>query len=75
MGATASVYHLGQFAVGVDNFTDFVRPVREGRLQVAARAAQQGRTLRLWDVTITNAAGKLVAKGRVRLAIRPREDA
>ena len=74
VGATASVYHLGQFAVGVDNFTDFARPVTQGRLQVDARAAQQGRTLQLWDVTITDEAGKLVAKGRVRLAIRPRPD-
>jgi 1,4-dihydroxy-2-naphthoyl-CoA hydrolase len=74
VGATAAVYHLGEFAVGVDNFTDFVRPVREGRLQVEARAAQQGRTLQLWDVSITNEAGKLVAKGRVRLANRPRLD-
>ena len=74
VGATASVYHLGQFAVGVDNFTDFVRPVRHGRLAVEARAAQQGRTLQLWDVSITDQAGKLVAKGRVRLAVRPRED-
>jgi 1,4-dihydroxy-2-naphthoyl-CoA hydrolase len=71
VGATASVYHLGQFAVGVDNFTDFVRPVTQGRLQVEARAAQQGRTLQLWDVTITDEASKLVAKGRVRLAVRP----
>jgi 1,4-dihydroxy-2-naphthoyl-CoA hydrolase len=71
VGATAAVYHLGQFAVGVDNFTDFLRPVREGRLQVNARAAQQGRTLQLWDVSITNEAGKLVAQGRVRLAVRP----
>jgi uncharacterized protein (TIGR00369 family) len=75
VGATASVYHLGQFAVGVDNFTDFARPVTQGRLQVEARAAQQGKTLQLWDVAITDEAGKLVAKGRVRLAIRPRPDA
>ena len=74
VGATASVYHLGQFAVGVDNFTDFVRPVRQGRLRVEARAAQQGRTLQLWDVSITDEAGKLVAKGRVPLAVRPREE-
>ena len=75
VGATAAVYHRGQYAVGVDNFTDFVRPVREGRLQVEARAAQQGRTLQLWDVAISNEAGKLVAKGRVRLANQPRPDA
>ena len=74
VGATAAVYHLGRYAVGVDNFTDFVRPVREGRLQVEARAAQQGRNLQLWDVAISNEAGKLVAKGRVRLANQPRPD-
>ena len=74
VGATAAVYHLGQYAVGVDNFTDFVRPVREGRLQIEARAAQQGRRLQLWDVAISNEAGKLVAKGRVRLANQPRPD-
>jgi 1,4-dihydroxy-2-naphthoyl-CoA hydrolase len=74
VGATASVYHLGQFAVGVDNVTDFVRPVTQGRLRVEARAAQQGRTLQLWEVAITDEGGKLVAKGRVRLAVRPRPE-
>ena len=74
VGATASVHHLGQFAVGVDNLTDFLRPVTQGRLQVEARAVQQGRTLQLWQVDITDEAGKLVARGRIRLAIRPRPD-
>ena len=74
VGATLAIQHDRQFAVGVDNFTDFVRPVTEGRLRVEARAAQQGRTLQLWDVGITDEAGKLVARGRVRLAIRPRPD-
>ena len=74
VGATLAVQHLRQFVVGVDNFTDFLRPVRQGRLQVEARAAQQGRTMQLWEVGITNEAGKLVAKGRVRLAARPLPD-
>ena len=65
--------HVGvrQLAVGVDNLTDFVRPVKEGRLEVDARAASQGRTLQLWEVDITDDQGRLVAKGRVRLANRP----
>ena len=71
VGATLAVQHDRQFAVGVDNFTDFVRPVRQGRLAVEARAVHQGRTLQLWDVGITDEAGRLVAKGRVRLANRP----
>ena len=64
----------GQFVVGVDNVTDFVRPFKEGRLEVDARAASQGRTLQLWEVDITDDQGRLVAKGRVRLANRPNPD-
>ena len=74
VGATLAVQHTRQFAVGVDNFTDFVRPVRQGRLEVEARAAQQGRTLQLWHVDITDEAGRLVAQGRIRLANRPLPD-
>jgi uncharacterized protein (TIGR00369 family) len=74
VGAFLAVTGSGQFAVGVDNLTDFVRPVKEGRLEVDARAASQGRTLQLWEVDITDGQGRLVAKGRVRLANRPNPD-
>ena len=74
IGAFLAVTGSGQFAVGVDNLTDFVRPVKEGRLGVDARAASQGRTLQLWEVDITDDQGRLVAKGRVRLANRPNPD-
>jgi 1,4-dihydroxy-2-naphthoyl-CoA hydrolase len=68
VGACAVVQELGQFAVGVDNLTDFLRPVRSGSLDVAARPEQIGRSLQLWTVDITDAAGKTIARGRVRLA-------
>ena len=74
VGAFLAVTGSGQFAVGVDNLTDFVRPVKEGRLEVDARAASQGRTLQLWEVDITDDQGRLVAKGRVRLANRLNPD-
>ena len=74
VGAFLAVTGSGQFAVGVDNLTDFVRPVKEGRLEVDARAASQGRTLQLWEVDITDDRGRLVARGRVRLANRPNPD-
>jgi acyl-coenzyme A thioesterase PaaI-like protein len=38
---------------------------------VAAHPIQQGRTLQLWLVELTNADGKLVARGQVRLANQP----
>jgi 1,4-dihydroxy-2-naphthoyl-CoA hydrolase len=75
VGATLAVLDTGQVAVGVDNVTDFIRPVREGRLDVTARAVNQGRTLQLWEVEITGEQGRLVARGRVRLANRPGPEA
>jgi 1,4-dihydroxy-2-naphthoyl-CoA hydrolase len=68
LGASSVVADRGQFAVGVDNLTDFLRPVRSGRIEVVARPEQVGRALQLWQVQLTNADGKLVARGRVRLA-------
>ncbi|WP_369258368.1 PaaI family thioesterase [Geodermatophilus amargosae] len=68
IGASAAVADRGQFAVGVNNNTDFLRPVTAGRLDVVAEPVQQGRTLQLWLVQLTRAEdGKLVARGQVRL--------
>jgi 1,4-dihydroxy-2-naphthoyl-CoA hydrolase len=68
VGASAAVVERGQFAVGVNNNTDFIRPMTEGRLDVVAEPVQQGRTLQLWQVLLTRADdGKLVARGQVRL--------
>lgn len=68
VGASELVSERGQFAVGVDNVTDFLRPARTGRIDVVARAVQVGRSLQLWQVELTDAAGKIIARGRVRLA-------
>jgi 1,4-dihydroxy-2-naphthoyl-CoA hydrolase len=68
IGASAAVVDRGQFAVGVNNNTDFVRPMTTGVLDVVAEPIQQGRTLQLWQVVLTRADdGKLVARGQVRL--------
>ncbi len=68
IGASAAVGDRGQFAVGVNNNTDFLRPVTSGRIDVVAEPVQQGRTLQLWQVLLTRADdGKLVARGQVRL--------
>jgi uncharacterized protein (TIGR00369 family) len=68
IGASAAVADRGQFAVGVNNSTDFLRPMTSGVLDVVAEPIQQGRTLQLWQVVLTRADdGKLVARGQVRL--------
>jgi 1,4-dihydroxy-2-naphthoyl-CoA hydrolase len=65
IGASTAVVELGQFAVGVNNNTDFIRAMTEGRLDVLAEPIQQGRTQ---QVLLTRADdGKLVARGQVRL--------
>ncbi len=68
VGASAAAVELGQFAVGVNNTTDFLRSMREGRVDVVAEPVIQGRVQQLWQVTITrHDDGKDIAQGRVRL--------
>jgi len=68
IGASAAVVGRGQFAVGVNNNTDFIRSMSTGRLDVVAEPVQQGRTQQLWQVLLTRSDdGKLVARGQVRL--------
>jgi 1,4-dihydroxy-2-naphthoyl-CoA hydrolase len=67
LGASLAVADRGQFAVGVNNTTDFVRPMTAGRVTVTATPVQQGRTQQLWDVRITDGDARLVARGTVRL--------
>jgi 1,4-dihydroxy-2-naphthoyl-CoA hydrolase len=68
IGASTAVLEHGQFAVGVNNNTDFIRAMTDGRIDVVAEPLQQGRTQQLWQVLLTRADdGKLVARGQVRL--------
>lgn len=65
-GASVHVHDRGQFAVGVNNSTDFIRPAPYGRLDVVAEPVQQGRVQQLWEVTLRSG-GTLIARGTVRL--------
>ncbi len=55
------------YAMGISNYTDFLRPVRNGTLHIVAEPVQQGRTMQLWQVAITDEEQRPVAAGRVRL--------
>lgn len=68
VAASHAVAPRGQFAVGVHNGTDFLRPSTGGRATVEAEALQQGRTQQLWQVIITDdASSKVLARGQLRL--------
>ncbi|ASW54729.1 PaaI family thioesterase [Plantactinospora sp. KBS50] len=57
--------------VGVSNHTDFLRAVREGELTAVASPVHRGRSQQLWQVEITDTAGRLVSRGQVRLQNLP----
>ncbi|WP_072691091.1 PaaI family thioesterase [Rhodococcus marinonascens] len=70
VASTAGMMWLGGrgHVVGVNNNTDFLRAVREGRMTAAATPIHRGRTQQLWEVRITDEQDRLVSKGQVRLA-------
>ncbi|WP_404290056.1 PaaI family thioesterase [Glutamicibacter arilaitensis] len=75
IAASYAVKNDGQFAVGVHNATDFLRPGSAGLARVEATALHQGRTQQLWEVVITDdASSKVLARGQLRLQNVPLPD-
>ncbi|HEU5058282.1 MAG TPA: PaaI family thioesterase [Kofleriaceae bacterium] len=66
-GAALSAGARGQTVVGLENSTTFIRAVREGTLRATARPLTRGRRTQVWETTVLDADGRLVATGRVRL--------
>lgn len=65
-GATLALEGAGG-AVGLSNHTEFLRPVSEGELTFVAEPLQRGRSVQLWQATVTDDHGRAVAHGTVRL--------
>ena len=70
-GTAVVVMPKGNMAMGLSNQTSFLRPATEGTIHAEARARHRGRTTWVWEVEITNDAGKLCALTRVTVAVRP----
>ena len=66
IGASLAVRDRGLVAVGLTNTTHFLRSVEKGRVRVEGLALYQGRTHQL-RVDISDASGRLLAHGEVRL--------
>lgn len=74
VGAAYAVYDQGLVTVGVHNSTNFLRPLKKGKVTVDAQALHQGKTQQLWEVVITSQDnGKVVARGQLRLQNIPAE--
>lgn len=72
IGGSLAVADRGQFAVGLNNSTDFLRASTGCRAAVTAEPIIQGRTQQLWLIQITDeATGKDLARGQLRLQNLP----
>ena len=64
----------GMVAQGMSNNLNFLRPVFEGAVHAEARRRHRGRTTWVWDVDLTDDAGRLCCTARVTIAVRPMPD-
>jgi 1,4-dihydroxy-2-naphthoyl-CoA hydrolase len=69
-GTFQAVADHGQVAMGLANQTSFLRPITAGTIHVEARRRHRGRTTWMWDVDLTDDAGRLCATTRVTVAVR-----
>lgn len=70
--ATAmAVIEDGHSAQGLSNQTSFLRPIFEGTIHATAVRRHRGRTTWVWEVEITDDAGRLCALVRMTIAVRP----
>lgn len=71
IGASMAVQDKAMVAVGLTNTTHFLRSVSSGTAHVRAVPLNQGRSQQLWQVDVTDEAGRLLAHGEVRLQNLP----
>lgn len=67
VGAALVAMPRGQSAVGLENSTTFMRAARSGMLIGVGVPLHTGRTTQVWEVEVRDEAGRLCAKGRVRM--------
>lgn len=58
----------GRTAVGMEINANHIRPRRDGRVRAVATPSHIGRTSTIWEIRITDEAGKLVCLSRCTLA-------
>ncbi len=69
-GTALAVRGEGNTAMGLSNQTSFLRPITAGTINAHARVRHRGRTTWVWEVELTDDAGRLCALARVTVAVR-----
>jgi uncharacterized protein (TIGR00369 family) len=70
IGTWQAVHADGRTAQGLSNQTSFLRPILDGMIHAVARRRHRGRTTWVWEVEITDDAGRLCALVRMTIAVR-----
>jgi uncharacterized protein (TIGR00369 family) len=60
----------GQTAQGLSNQASFLRPITDGTVHAVARRRHRGRTTWVWEVELSDDAGRLCALVRMTIAVR-----
>jgi len=70
MATVLAVLPEGRSAQGLSNQISFLRPITEGTIHAEARRRHRGRTTWVWEVEISDDAGRLCALVRMTIAVR-----
>ncbi|GAA1797434.1 hotdog fold thioesterase [Agromyces neolithicus] len=68
-GATFTVDPAANYCVGMEINANHVRPVAEGWVYGEAKPLTRGRTTQVWEIRITDEAGRLVCISRCTMAV------
>jgi 1,4-dihydroxy-2-naphthoyl-CoA hydrolase len=70
MATRMAVDDEGKRAQGLSCQTSFLRPIVDGTIHATARRRHKGRTTWVWEIDITDDAGRLCALVRTTVAVR-----
>jgi uncharacterized protein (TIGR00369 family) len=70
LGTFLAVSPHGKMAMGLSNQTSFLRPITQGTIHARAVRKHAGRTTWVWEVEITDDAGRLCTLTRMTVAVR-----
>jgi 1,4-dihydroxy-2-naphthoyl-CoA hydrolase len=70
VGTALAVAQENRLAMGLSNQTSFLRPITEGTIHAVAIAKHRGRTTWVWEVEMSDDAGRLCVLTRMTIAVR-----
>ena len=70
-GTDAAVAAHGKVATGFSTSTSFLRPITAGSIHASARARHRGRTTWVWEVELSDDAGRVCVLTRATVTVRP----